>query len=58
MPCRALTAGARGYLLKDMLRTDLLGVVRAALRGKRGIPASVAARLAEHAPRIGFIRLD
>ncbi len=51
---RALSAGARGYLLKDMLRTDLLGVVRTVHRGLRGIPAPVAARLAEHTPRVGL----
>ena len=51
---RALAAGARGYLLKDMMRTDLLGAIRAVHRGQRGIPASVAARLAEHTPRIGL----
>jgi DNA-binding NarL/FixJ family response regulator len=51
---RALSAGARGYLLKDMMRTDLLGVIRAVQRGQRGIPAPVAARLAEHTPRIGL----
>jgi DNA-binding NarL/FixJ family response regulator len=49
---RALEAGARGYLLKDMLRTEVLGAVRDVLRGRRGIPAPVAARLAEHTPRI------
>jgi len=51
---RALAAGARGYLLKDMMRTDLIGVIRAVHRGQRGIPAPVAARLAEHTPRIGL----
>lgn len=51
---RALAAGARGYLLKDMMRTDLLGVIRAVHRGQRGIPAPVAARLAEHTPRVGL----
>jgi DNA-binding NarL/FixJ family response regulator len=51
---RALTAGARGYLLKDMMRTDLLTVIRTVHRGQRGIPAPIAARLAEHAPRIGL----
>jgi DNA-binding NarL/FixJ family response regulator len=51
---RALAAGARGYLLKDMMRTDLLGAIRAVHRGQRGIPAPVAARLAEHTPRIGL----
>lgn len=49
---RALEAGARGYLLKDMLRTELLNVVRAVQHGRRGIPAPVAARLAEHTPRV------
>lgn len=49
---RALEAGAKGYLLKDMLRTEVLSVVRAVHRGLRGIPAPVAARLAEHTPRI------
>jgi len=53
---RALAAGARGYLLKDMMRTDLLGVIRAVHRGQRGIPAPIAARLAEHTPRIGLKR--
>jgi DNA-binding NarL/FixJ family response regulator len=51
---RALAAGARGYLLKDMMRTDLLAVIRSVHRGQRGIPAPVAARLAEHMPRIGL----
>ncbi|MBL0937750.1 MAG: response regulator transcription factor [Gemmatimonadaceae bacterium] len=51
---RALAAGARGYLLKDMLRTDLLEVVRSVRRGQRGIPAPIAARLAEHMPRIAL----
>lgn len=51
---RALSAGARGYLLKDMMRTELIGVIRAVHRGHRGIPAPVAAHLAEHTPRIGL----
>jgi DNA-binding NarL/FixJ family response regulator len=51
---RALAAGARGYILKDMMRTDLVGAIRAVHRGQRGIPAPVAARLAEHTPRIGL----
>jgi DNA-binding NarL/FixJ family response regulator len=51
---RALAAGARGYLLKDMMRTELIGVIRAVHRGQRGIPAPVAARLAEYTPRIAL----
>jgi DNA-binding NarL/FixJ family response regulator len=49
---RALSVGARGYLLKDMMRTELIGVIRAVHRGQRGIPSPVAARLAEYTPRI------
>jgi DNA-binding NarL/FixJ family response regulator len=49
---RALDAGARGYLLKDMLRTEILTMVRKVHRGERGLPAPVEARLAEHTPRV------
>ena len=48
---RALAAGAKGYLLKDMLRTQVLQTIRAVHGGSRVIPAEVAARLAEHVPR-------
>lgn len=51
---RALDAGAKGYLLKDMLRTDVLNVIRTVYRGRRAIPGVVAAKLAEHTPRIGL----
>ena len=44
---RALKAGARGYLLKDMLVTNLVAAVRAVHRGQRVMPSSVAERLAE-----------
>ena len=48
---RALEAGARGYLLKDMLLTDVIGAVRAVRSGERVIPIAVAARLAEFPKR-------
>jgi DNA-binding NarL/FixJ family response regulator len=48
---RALRAGARGYLLKDMLLTDVITAIRAVLRGERVIPAAVATRLAEFPER-------
>jgi DNA-binding NarL/FixJ family response regulator len=51
---RALDAGAKGYLLKDMLRTEVLNVIRTVHVGKRGIPAPIATRLAEHTPRIAL----
>jgi DNA-binding NarL/FixJ family response regulator len=49
---RALEAGARGYLLKDMLRAEVLRAIRTVHRGQRSIPAPVAARLAEYTPRV------
>jgi two-component system, NarL family, response regulator len=48
---RALDAGARGYLLKDMLLTDVLVAVRAVHRGERVIPDPVAARLSAYPER-------
>ncbi|QEE31469.1 response regulator transcription factor [Terriglobus albidus] len=45
---RALKAGASGYLLKSMLRKDLLETIRAVNAGKRRIPPEIAAELAEH----------
>jgi DNA-binding NarL/FixJ family response regulator len=48
---RALEAGARGYLLKDMLLTEVLNAIRAVHRGDRVIPVAVAAKLAEFTPR-------
>lgn len=48
---RALGAGAQAYLLKDMVRKQLLDTIREVHAGKRAIPPPVAARLAEHTPR-------
>jgi DNA-binding NarL/FixJ family response regulator len=48
---RALDAGARGYLLKDMLLTDVITAIRTVRRGERVIPAAVAVRLAEFPER-------
>lgn len=45
---RALDAGAQGYLLKDMLLTEVITAVRAVHRGERVIPPAVAVRLADH----------
>lgn len=44
---RALQAGARGYLLKDMVGDSLLDAIRAVHAGQRRIPPEVANRLAE-----------
>jgi DNA-binding NarL/FixJ family response regulator len=46
---RALKAGARGYLLKDLLRKELLDAIRTVHQGRKRIPPEIAAELAEHA---------
>jgi DNA-binding NarL/FixJ family response regulator len=45
---RALKAGASGYLLKNMIRTDLLDAIRSVHTGHRYIPQEIAAELAAH----------
>ncbi len=45
---RSLKAGASGYLLKSMLRKELLETIRIVDSGKRRIPPEVAAELADH----------
>jgi DNA-binding NarL/FixJ family response regulator len=46
---RALKAGAVGYLLKSLIRTELLQAIRSVHMGRRQIPPDIAAELAEHA---------
>jgi DNA-binding NarL/FixJ family response regulator len=45
---RALKAGARAYLLKGLLRKELLETIRAVHAGKKRISPEVAAQLADH----------
>ena len=45
---RALKAGARGYLLKNMRPSELLDVIRQVHAGKKRIPLEIASQLAEH----------
>jgi DNA-binding NarL/FixJ family response regulator len=45
---RAFKAGAAGYLLKSMLRTDLVSSIRDVHMGRRRIPPEIAESLAEH----------
>ncbi|OFA01803.1 response regulator transcription factor [Duganella sp. HH101] len=45
---RAIAAGASGYLLKNMLRKELLATVRSVHEGRRSIQAAVACGMAEH----------
>lgn len=45
---RALQAGARGYLLKNMPPNELLEVIRQVHAGKKRIPPEIASQLLEH----------
>ena len=45
---RALKAGAAAYLLKAMLRKELIDTIRLVHAGQRRIPGEVARELAEH----------
>src|SRR5271156_6244743 len=46
---RALKAGARAYLLKGLLRKELLETIRAVHAGKKTVSPEVSFQLAEHA---------
>jgi len=45
---RAIKAGAQGYLLKNLLHTDLLQTIRAVHAGRKAVAIEVAAQVAEH----------
>jgi DNA-binding NarL/FixJ family response regulator len=45
---RAFKAGASGYLLKNMVRKELIDTIRMVHAGKRRIPPEIAVEMAEH----------
>jgi len=45
---RAFKAGASGYLLKNMLRKELVETIRSVHGGKKRIPPEIALEMAEH----------
>jgi DNA-binding NarL/FixJ family response regulator len=45
---RALAAGASGYLLKNMVRKDLVEAIRSVHAGKKRMPSEIAVEIAEH----------
>jgi DNA-binding NarL/FixJ family response regulator len=45
---RAFKAGASGYLLKNMVRKELIDTIRIVHAGKKRIPAEIAVEIAEH----------
>jgi DNA-binding NarL/FixJ family response regulator len=46
---RALKAGARGYLLKNTIHSELLDIIRAVHAGKRALSPEASYEIAEHA---------
>jgi DNA-binding NarL/FixJ family response regulator len=46
---RALKAGAQAYLLKGLLRKELIDTIRAVHAGRKRIPPEIASQLANHA---------
>jgi DNA-binding NarL/FixJ family response regulator len=55
---RALQAGARAYLLKDMDRDEILGTIRAVDAGQTCLPPTVAASLAQRLPEAELSRRE
>ncbi|HKR12337.1 MAG TPA: response regulator transcription factor [Pyrinomonadaceae bacterium] len=45
---RAIKAGASGYLLKSMVRKELIDTIRTVNAGKKRIPPEIAIEMAEH----------
>jgi DNA-binding NarL/FixJ family response regulator len=50
----ALEAGVRGYLLKEMVHTEVINAIRTVHSGKRLMPPEVAERLSEYFPQIAL----
>jgi DNA-binding NarL/FixJ family response regulator len=51
---RALEAGVRGYLFKEIVHTDLFRAIRVVHSGKRYIPTQVSEQLIEYFPEIAL----
>jgi len=51
---RALEAGVRGYLLKEMVHTEVLNAIRIVHEGKRLLPPEVAERLSGYFPQVAL----
>jgi DNA-binding NarL/FixJ family response regulator len=51
---RAAKAGARGYLLKDSTRSQIVDAIRSVARGQLHFPKGIADRITERESRIGL----
>ena len=55
---RALEAGVRGYILKEMVHTEVVKAIRTVHSGKRLMPQEVAERLSEYFPQVALTRRE
>ena len=51
---RALEAGIRGYLLKEMVHTEVVRAIRVVQTGKRFIPPEVTQQLSDYFPEVAL----
>ena len=51
---RALEAGVRGYILKEMVHTEVVRAIRTVSAGKRLMPPEVAERLSQYFPQVAL----
>ena len=51
---RAIEAGVRGYILKEMVHTKVTNAIRTVYQGKRLMPPEVAERLSEYFPQVAL----
>jgi DNA-binding NarL/FixJ family response regulator len=49
---RSMEAGVRGYVLKEMVHTEIVRAIRVVHSGKRLMPLEVAERLSEYSPQV------
>ncbi|MEI9813209.1 MAG: response regulator transcription factor [Acidobacteriota bacterium] len=51
---KAIEAGVRGYILKEMVHTKVIDAIRTVHAGKRLMPQEVAERLSEYFPQVAL----
>jgi DNA-binding NarL/FixJ family response regulator len=51
---KAIEAGVRGYILKEMVHTKVIDAIRTVYAGKRLMPQEVAERLSEYFPQVAL----
>jgi DNA-binding NarL/FixJ family response regulator len=51
---RALEAGVRGYLLKEMVHSEIIRAIRTVYHGKRFIPPEVSQQLSAYFPEVAL----